>query len=149
MQAVLFIGVQGSGKSSFYIHHFFRTHIRINLDMLQTRHREQVLVEACLAAKQRFVIDNTNPTPADRCRYIPAAKAAKFEVVGYYFQSHLEDCLARNAARPEPERVPDLAIKGTFAKLEIPSLKEGFDRLYYVRLPGADQVQLEDWKDGV
>jgi predicted kinase len=57
MEAVIFIGIQGSGKSSFYRQHFFNTHIRINLDMLKTRHREKIFVRACLEAKQRFVVD--------------------------------------------------------------------------------------------
>lgn len=62
MEAIIFIGIQGAGKSTFYRHHFFNTHIRINLDMLKTRHREQIFLQACLEAKQPFVVDNTNPT---------------------------------------------------------------------------------------
>ena len=36
MEAVLFVGLQASGKSTFYRERFFRTHVRINLDMLKT-----------------------------------------------------------------------------------------------------------------
>ncbi len=57
MQAIIFIGIQASGKSSFYKEQFFKTHIRINLDMLRTRHREDILLRACLEAKQPFVVD--------------------------------------------------------------------------------------------
>ncbi|MEQ8541828.1 MAG: hypothetical protein RIB93_30755 [Coleofasciculus sp. D1-CHI-01] len=66
MEAVILIGIQASGKSSFCRDRFYNTHIRINLDMLKTRHREAILVQACLDAQQRFVVDNTNPTRADR-----------------------------------------------------------------------------------
>ena len=52
MEAVLFCGIQGTGKSTFYVRRFFRTHVRVNLDMLRTRHRELILFNACLAAKQ-------------------------------------------------------------------------------------------------
>src|SRR4029077_2067989 len=76
MEAIIFVGVQGSGKTTFYRERFFDTHLRISLDMLRTRHREQLLVAACLAAKQPFVIDNTNPLPADRARYIGLAREA-------------------------------------------------------------------------
>lgn len=48
MEAVLFIGVQASGKSTFYRERFFSSHVRINLDMLKTRHREKRLLEVCL-----------------------------------------------------------------------------------------------------
>jgi predicted kinase len=89
MEAVILIGIQAVGKSTFYYQRFFDTHMRINLDMLRTRRREQILVEACLTAKQSFVVDNTNVTRAERARYIPLARAAQFHIVGYYFQSTL------------------------------------------------------------
>ena len=50
MEAILFIGIQASGKSTFFAERFFKTHVRINLDMLRTRHREELLVKACLEA---------------------------------------------------------------------------------------------------
>jgi len=76
VQLVLFIGVQASGKSTFYQQRFADTHVRINLDMLKTRHRERLLFEVCFAAQQPVVIDNTNPMPVDRARYIRPALAA-------------------------------------------------------------------------
>ena len=80
MEAIIFCGIQGSGKSTFYLRHFYPTHVRLNLDMLHTRHREAILLHACLAAQQPFVIDNTNATIAKRARYISLAKAAGFRV---------------------------------------------------------------------
>src|SRR3712207_7912749 len=62
----LFRSLQGSGKSTFYARRFADTHVRLNLDMLRTRHREDILLHACLAAQQPFVAANTNPTPPDR-----------------------------------------------------------------------------------
>jgi len=47
MEAVLLIGIQASGKTTFYRERFFDTHIRISLDMLRTRERERVLMNAC------------------------------------------------------------------------------------------------------
>ena len=75
MEAVIFMGIQGSGKSSFFRERFFSTHVRISLDLLKTRFREQTFLDACLQTEQRFVIDNTNPTRGERQRYIAAAKA--------------------------------------------------------------------------
>jgi len=46
MEMVLFIGIQASGKTSFYRERFFRTHVRVNLDMLKTRGREELLINA-------------------------------------------------------------------------------------------------------
>jgi predicted kinase len=82
VEAVVFVGIQASGKSSFYRARFFDTHLRINLDMLKTRHREQLLLHACIEAKQPFVVDNTNPTVEERARYIELASSGGFRVVG-------------------------------------------------------------------
>ena len=84
MEAVIFIGLQASGKPSFYQQRFFRTHVRINLDMLKTKHRERLLLDACLTGKQSFVIDKVNAAAADRATYIAAGKTTGFQVVGCY-----------------------------------------------------------------
>ena len=52
--------------------------------MLKTRHRERILFNACLTAKQPVAIDNTNPAIGDRQRYIPLAKEHRFTITGYY-----------------------------------------------------------------
>ena len=149
MFAVLFIGIQGSGKSTFFSHKFFQTHIRINLDMLRTRHREKLFLDTCLQAKQSFVIDNTNPTKVDRQRYITHAKEHGFEVVGYYFQSKIEDCLQRNQSRLKGEKVPIAGVKATHAKLELPCYEEGFDKLYYVEPDNNGAFAVQEWNDEV
>lgn len=148
IEAVLFIGVPGSGKTSFFKERFFATHVRISLDLLKTRHRERRFLETCLATEQRFVIDNTSPTRSERSQYIAPASARRFEVVGYYFKSKVEDCLKRNAARPESERVPEVAIFAAAKRMELPTLDEGFDRLVYVRLEDGRFV-IEEWRDEI
>ena len=149
MEAIIFIGIQATGKSTFYKERFFNTHIRINMDMLKTRHREKLLIRACLEAKQPFVIDNTNPTVEDRARYIPLAHGAGFRVCGYYFQSSSKDAIDRNNSRPQAERVPEKGIRGTFTRLQLPSLDEGFDQLFYVKINEASAFVVEEWLDEV
>ena len=146
MEAVIFIGIQATGKSTFYQHRFFHTHVRINLDMLRTRHREKTLLRTCLGLQQPFVVDNTNPTAADRSRYIVPAKEAGFTVVGYYFRSRLAEALRRNAERAGRHRIPDPGVGGTAGRLELPSRREGFDALHYVRIDDGDFV-VENWRE--
>lgn len=134
MEAVIFIGIQASGKSTFFQQRFADTHVRVNLDMLKTRRKEEKLVDACIAMRQRFIVDNTNPTAWDRDRYIPKAKAAGFRIIGYYFDSKLEDALRRNSRREGSKNIPGSALHGTYERMEIPTLKEGFDELFLVRI---------------
>jgi predicted kinase len=143
MEAVIFIGLQASGKSSFYRERFFATHVRISLDLLRTRHRERRMLSVCLETQQPFVIDNTNPTSDDRRRYIEAAQSAGFVIAGYYFFGRIAECLLRNQQRSEP--VPDVGLLATARKLQIPSMSEGFSSLNYVRLDASGFV-IEDWR---
>ncbi len=147
MEVVILIGIQAVGKSTFYYQRFGDTHIRINLDMLKTRHREQILVDACIAAKQPFVVDNTNTTAADRARYIAPAKAARFRVVGYYFPSTLQDAFQRNRQRATPKVIPEIGMAATHRRLEPPSLAEGFDLLYSVTIGENGDFAVQEWTD--
>jgi predicted kinase len=134
MEAVIFVGAQASGKTTFYRERFFDTHVRISLDMLRTRHREQLLLAACLAAQQSFVIDNTNPLPDDRARYLGPARQAGFRVVAYFFETPLGDAIRRNKERTGKRRVPVPAIAGTLRKMQAPTTEEGFDEVYRVTI---------------
>lgn len=132
MELAVFIGVQGAGKSTFHYQHFLNTHVRISLDLLRTRHREARFFALCLETQQRAVIDNTNPTRADRQRYLVPALAAKYRCVAYYFRCPVEVALLQNAGRLGKARVPDRAILSTAAKLEPPDWSEGFAEIFDV-----------------
>lgn len=134
MQLIIFIGIQGVGKSTFYQRHFFHSHLRLNKDMLNTNHRLQLLFKACLASKTKVVLDKTNPTVLERADFIAEAKAAGFEITAYYFDCPFEDALARNNAREGKAKVPEVGVKGTAKKMQLPSFEEGFDRIFTVKV---------------
>jgi predicted kinase len=147
-ECIIFIGIQATGKSTFYKTEFYNTHIRINLDMLKTRNREEKLFQTCLEIKQHCVIDNTNPTRQDRAKYIERAKAAGFKVVGYYFESRVAEALERNTQRALGV-VPDKGILATYKRLELPKKDEGFDKLFYVRLLANSEFSVEEWNNEI
>jgi len=146
MQAVILIGIQGTGKSTFFRERFFDTHVRISLDVLRTRNREKLFLKTCLESGQKFVVDNTNPSVEDRRRYILPAKAAGFEVVGFSFETEMTEALKRNRTRPEAQRIPVQGIFATHHKIQPPSYDEGFDRLYRVRIDPKSLFQVEELK---
>jgi predicted kinase len=136
MEAIIFIGVQGAGKSAFFRERFSDTHVRINLDMLRTRQKEEKLLNACLESGQSFVIDNTNPLAADRQRYLHLARAKGFRTIAYFFQTTLRDAMQRNNLRTAKKKVPAPAVAATFKKIVPPTLEEGFDELHIIELTG-------------
>ena len=134
---VILMGLQGSGKSTFFAKEFKdKGHEHISLDLLKTRRKEAELIQTCLDENRNCVIDNTNPTKADRARYITPGKHCDFRVVGYFLQSKLADCLERNEQRER--QVPKKGILATFNKIEMPSLDEGFDELNFVSIEDGE-----------
>lgn len=124
-------GVQGSGKTTLYRDRFLATHVRVAMDLLRSRRREAAFVALCLETGQPFVVDNTNPTPADRRRYVEPARAAGFRVVAYLVEVEPAEAAGRNAARAGPARVPPGAVMGTARRLQRPTPEEGFDELWH------------------
>jgi predicted kinase len=145
MEAIIFCGIQATGKTTFFLKYFFKTHIRISMDQLNTRNKESQFLETCLHTQQPFVVDNTNPGAADRKYYIDLAKSRKFKVKVYYFQSRMDDALVRNSARTGKEMIPEIGIRGTFKRLEIPTTEEGFDEMFYVQLQD-NQFIIQNWQ---
>jgi predicted kinase len=143
MELLLFCGLQGSGKTTFYNRKFAATHLRISMDMLKTRRREWAILEACLKSGQRCVVDNTNPTTTERAAYIIPAHAYHFEVIGYYFMTPTRLCLERNGARTGKARITDKGIWATAAKLTAPRYEEGFARMYHVNAEGEAFLEEE------
>ena len=143
---VIMIGIQASGKSTFFQKHLKENYIHINLDTLKTRNRESQLLEECLKKGVNIAIDNTNPTKADRKKYILAAKDNGYKVTGYFMQSRLRDCITRNSLRQGDKKIPDIAIAATSNKLEIPSHIEGFDQLYFVSISDGDFI-ISEWRE--
>lgn len=139
------IGIQGSGKSTF-CQQYLPGIKRINLDTLNTRNKETIMLAECNKCGCSYVVDNTNPTRDDRARYIIPAKEAGYYVVGYFMQSKLQDCINRNDQREGKERIPAKAIAATSNRLELPERSEGFDELYFVSNDG-NTMTIQSWEE--
>jgi predicted kinase len=149
MELIVFCGLQASGKSTFYKQSLVDTHLRLSMDMLKTRNREQILLDSIFRSKTPCVIDNTNPTAEDRKVYTDLARENKFFTVCYYFKSVVKECLERNNQREGKKRIRDVGIFSTMKKLELPSYSEEFDKIFYVTLEEDGSFTVEDWDDEV
>ena len=144
-QAIIFIGIQASGKSTFYYRLLDDgTYTHISLDILHTRNKEKQLLMECLVEGKSFVVDNTNPEISDRAKYIQKAKEYSYNVIGIFFQSIVRDCVRRNEERRN--KVPSTAIASTSNKLQMPSRTEGFDELYFARIVN-NEFEITTWKE--
>ena len=139
-ELVIFIGLQASGKSTFFRDRFAATHTHVSKDLFRNnknRNRRQgQLIEAALQEGKSVVVDNTNPTAEERRPLIELGRRYGAKIVGYYFESEVRQCLERNRQRTGKARVPDVALYATAKKLVRPSYLDGFDELFYVRITG-------------
>ena len=143
---VILIGLQGSGKSTFFRSHLADHFVHVNLDTVKTRQRERTLIDQCIQQQQNFAIDNTNPTKEDRQRYIPMAKIAGYRIICYFMESKLQPCIERNNRRTGTAKVPVKAIAATSNKFQLPSYIEGFDEIYFVKNDGV-HMTIENWRE--
>jgi predicted kinase len=138
LELVIFIGLQASGKSTFFRGRFAATHELISKDLFPNNRsrnrRQEELIGAALSAGRPVVVDNTNPTPEDRRALVRQGREHGARIVGYYFESAVRECVGRNRLRAGKAKVPDVAIYATAKKLVSPSYPECFDELFRVRL---------------
>ena len=137
MELIIFVGLPGSGKTSFYEEHYKATHRHVSKDLLpkssNKKKRQDLLLKTYLEQNESIVVDNTNPTVEERARIIQLGKLFGARIVGYFFQASVGECIARNERRQGKKRVPKVAIYTAAKKLKPPTYEEGFDQLYIVQ----------------
>ena len=98
--------------------------------------RQRRVVTELLAEGRSVVVDNTNPSVAERAALIAAARAAGAAVRSVWLDTAVETCLERNEARAGRARVPLVGVLATRRRLVPPTVGEGFDRVDVVRSAG-------------
>lgn len=133
LELVIFTGLPGSGKSTYYRDHYAATHVHVSKDLMpNVRARDERQwreIEAALAAGRSVVVDNTNPSREARAPLIALGRRFGAKIVGVFFDVDAGVCIARNRGREGRARVPNVAIFTTRKKLQPPALDEGFDEL--------------------
>lgn len=137
LELIVFTGLPAAGKSTYFHAHFAATHVHVSKDLMpnaRTRDaRQQQLIEQALAAGKSVVVDNTNPTPADRAALIALGRRHGARIRAIYFDTDVGTAIMRNRGREGKQRVPNVAIFTTRKKLVPPSAAEGFDDVQVIR----------------
>jgi predicted kinase len=138
VECVILVGLPAAGKTTFYRRYFAATHRHISKDLWPNATgrdaRQRRLIDETLAAGASVVVDNTNPTRAERAAILDAARARGARVVCYFFDVTTREAVARNAGRTGREKVPNVAIFTVAKRLEPPAPAEGFDQLFRLQL---------------
>lgn len=141
LDVAVLVGLQASGKSTFYDRRLSPRHTLVSKDLFpraarNKQQRQMRLVEAALAAGKPVAVDNTNPSPEEWGPLVDVGHAHGATATAYWFPPDLAGSLRRNAARQGRERVPDIGIHATLKRLRKPSLADGFDTVLEVRFDG-------------
>ena len=147
VELVRFCGLQTSGKTSFYRERLAGTHVHISKDAWPNARKKEKrqcrLVDDYLGAGRSVVVDNTNPTPAERGPLVTIARARGANVTVYSFVTTVSEALRRNAERVGRARIDDVGILSVAKRYVPPSEIEGFDEIFEVRLSETGFVIVE------
>ncbi|HEY6138762.1 MAG TPA: ATP-binding protein [Thermoanaerobaculia bacterium] len=133
LELIVFVGLPGSGKSTYFRAHFAATHANVSKDLMPNARRrddrQEREIEAALTAGKSVVVDNTNPSREVRAPLIALGRRHGARIVAVYFETDVKTAIMRNRQREGRARVPDVAIFATRKKLVPPTLEEGFDEV--------------------
>jgi predicted kinase len=87
----------------------------------------------CAEDSAAIAFDAILVTQAERLPILQAAVLHQVPAVAVWFQTPLQACLERNAARPADEVVNEQGLRNVFAALERPEPSEGFAQIIEVR----------------
>ena len=152
MEIIILIGLQASGKSTFYRTYFADTHKHVSKDLLNSsknknkNQKQAERIERAFQEQRSVVVDNTNVTVQDRLSLIDEGRRYDANIIGYYFQLDVLSSRTRNMQRTGKAQVHEKAIFITAHKFEPPSYAEGFDTLYYVRVGKESTSENPVWE---
>jgi predicted kinase len=148
MRVIVLVGLPGSGKSTWAeaqgITVLSSDGVRALLadDVANQQIHDDVFATMRYVLRKRLrlgaratILDATNLLPAHRRPWVKLAQSLGAAVEAVYFDTPVEECQRRNAARARV--VPAEVIDAMAGKLRLPSKSEGFNRVAHVRPDGT------------
>ncbi|MCP3802225.1 AAA family ATPase [Allokutzneria sp. A3M-2-11 16] len=150
-EIAILIGLQASGKTSFYRAVLAATHHHVSKDAFPNARRRQArqlrLIGEALDAGRDVAVDNTNPSAEEWLPIMEVGRARGARIAGYWFPPDIAASHERNALRDNKTRVPDVGLYATLKRLRKPLPTDGFDELFTVRFDGRGGFDVQPFEE--
>ena len=129
------VGRPASGKSTLTKRYFIpHGYIAVNRDTLGTKEKCLKSADEALGKKQSVVVDNTNPTKADRKAYIDLAKKHGVPIRCIYMNvspdlSYHLNMYRQTLTNGKVRRIPEVAYRTYEKYFEKPEVSEGLSQV--------------------
>uniref|UniRef100_A0A673IMI7 Bifunctional polynucleotide phosphatase/kinase-like n=1 Tax=Sinocyclocheilus rhinocerous TaxID=307959 RepID=A0A673IMI7_9TELE len=138
-EVIVAVGFPGSGKSTLFQTHIIpKGYAYVNRDILGSWQQCVSACERALKEGRSVAVDNTNPDPESRKRYIDVSQSAGVPCRCFNFTASLEQAKHNNRFREmvpsATKHVPvnDMVIHSYRKKFVAPSLSEGFSEILQI-----------------
>uniref|UniRef100_A0A8C6WTQ2 Polynucleotide kinase 3'-phosphatase n=1 Tax=Neogobius melanostomus TaxID=47308 RepID=A0A8C6WTQ2_9GOBI len=132
-EVIVAVGFPASGKSTFFHTHIIpKGYVYVNRDMVGSWQKCVAACERALKEGHSVAVDNTNPDPESRKRYLDVAKAAGVPSRCFQFTATLHQAKHNNRFREmapsdtKHAKVPDMVFHSYKKHFVAPTLSEGF-----------------------
>ncbi|XP_042342152.1 bifunctional polynucleotide phosphatase/kinase [Plectropomus leopardus] len=138
-EVIVAVGFPASGKSTFFHSHVIpKGYVYVNRDTLGSWQNCVSACERALKEGRSVAVDNTNPDPESRKRYVDVAKAAGVPSRCFLFSASLEQAKHNNRFREmapsdrKHAKVNDMVFHSYKKHFVAPALSEGFSEILQI-----------------
>nr|XP_019963484.1 PREDICTED: bifunctional polynucleotide phosphatase/kinase [Paralichthys olivaceus] len=138
-EVIVAVGFPASGKSTFFHTHIIpHGYVYVNRDTLGSWQSCVSACERALKEGRSVAVDNTNPDPESRKRYVDVAKAAGVSCRCFHFSASLEQAKHNNRFREmapsesKHAKVNDMIFHSYKKHFVAPALSEGFSEILQI-----------------
>ncbi|KAF7654164.1 hypothetical protein LDENG_00073250 [Lucifuga dentata] len=150
-EVIVAVGFPASGKSTFFHTHIIpKGYVYINRDTLGSWQNCVAASERALKEGRSVAVDNTNPDPESRKRYVDVTKAAGVSCRCFHFTASLEQAKHNNRFREmapsdtKHAKVNDMVFHSYKKHFVAPVLSEGFSEILQIHfVPNFKDSQSE------
>ncbi|XP_057695043.1 bifunctional polynucleotide phosphatase/kinase [Corythoichthys intestinalis] len=150
-EVIVAVGFPASGKSTFFQTHVIpKGYVYVNRDTLGSWQKCVAACEQALKEGRSVAIDNTNPDPESRKRYLEVAKAAGVSCRCFHFSASMEQAKHNNRFREmapsdtKHMKVNDMIFQSYKKHFVAPALSEGFSEILSIHfVPNFKDSQSE------